>query len=173
MMAAEMPKFDPLHAGTAGPASAPLAAPAPELPAEGIIRLPSFVVHDQKLPTELEVMTPEELTRYAMNKYLGPEDGIDRGVLNLANVRQFWNKIPVLGSFPLLGFETNEARALRLYHEDVRRQEQADLRYMSRFEKDTGRAAEAGAMNHAIQAGFPTGPRQSSGIQVRPGDPPN
>lgn len=173
MMAEGLPQFDPSHAGGASPASAPLASPEPALPADGIIRLPTFVVHDQKLPTELQVMTPEELTRYAMNKYLGPEDGIDRGALNLVNVRQFWNKIPVLGLFPLVGFETNGERALRLYHEDIQRQEQADLRYMSQFVKDSGRATEAGAMNRAVQAGFSLGPRQSPRMRVSPGDPPN
>ena len=163
MLAAAMPKFDPPPPGSP-------ALPAPLPPGDNVIQLPTFRVIDRRLPTSTEVMGQEELARYAMNKYLGPEDGLDRGALNLVTIRQFWDKIPVLGRFPFLSSETNEQRALRLYHDDLQRQLNDDLTYMSKFLKYTGKDADAAEMKRAVRAD--TFRQPSPSLRLVPGEAP-
>ncbi len=90
-------------------------------PANTIIRLPEYVVTERKprpLPKYEEVISPRELERLAMREFIGPEDGIDRGVLNLITVPQLWKKIPFLGTIPLAVFMTNEERGMAMYRAD-------------------------------------------------------
>ncbi|MEO7347413.1 MAG: hypothetical protein ABIZ49_10375 [Opitutaceae bacterium] len=82
-------------------------------PANEIVRLPNYIVRERRLPKSIEVMSNAELARIGMEKYLGPENSLDR-VLNLFTVAGLWKKIPVLGRFPLMGFATNEERGLAL-----------------------------------------------------------
>jgi hypothetical protein len=92
-----------------------------------IVRLPSMIVRDPKLPDKSEILTKQEMARQGMATYIGPEDGLDRGVLNLFTVADLWQRLPFFGHYPLLGFETNEQRGLRLYQEAARRRELEDL----------------------------------------------
>lgn len=123
--------------------TSPLAAPANAAPYGPTILLPRFVVREDRLPTPMEVMTPEELANYAMNKYLGSPDGLDRAFLNFVTLPMYWQAIPIVGNSPFVSAQTNEQRALEYYHEDRIRQEKADLNYMASFLKDNGRAADA------------------------------
>jgi len=78
-----------------------------------------FVVHASRLLTEDEVLTDKGMAELAMNRYLGPADGIDRGLLNVFTLPGLWKKIPVLGRIPCpLPGMTNETRAMRLYKQD-------------------------------------------------------
>ena len=91
------------------------------VPANTIIRLPEYVVTERKprpLPKYEEVISRRELEKLAMLEFLGPEDGFDRGFLNLFTVAGLWKKIPVLGQIPLAGFMTNEERAMAMYRAD-------------------------------------------------------
>ena len=126
MLSAASPKFEP----AAPPATTTDVTdvsrprlPAPEItkPANTIIRLPEYIVREVKprrLPKEEEVMVPRDLEKLAMKEFIGPEDGFDRGFLNLFTVPQFWKKIPLLGKIPLKVWETNEERAMRMYRAD-------------------------------------------------------
>jgi hypothetical protein len=98
-------------------------------PANDIVRLPSYIVRERpmKLPEREEVMSEPDLARIGTNRYIGLEDGLDRGFLNRFTIKSVWNKIPVLGKYPLLGFETNEERGLRLYREAKQREELESL----------------------------------------------
>jgi hypothetical protein len=117
-----------------------VSAQDPDVPANGIVRLPDYIVHERRLPSPQEVMTRKALEQYAMNKYLGDERGFDRGFLNLFNVATLWKKVPLLGKVPIpgfLGFITNEERALQMYYEDRKRQRWSDaLEFVSPAERD-------------------------------------
>ena len=111
MFAAVAPKFTPTTPVENG--ATVRTATGREQPANGIVRLPDYLVREPKLPTPEEVRSRRELERYAMDKYLGPENGFDRGVLNLFTFPQLWRKIPLLGQIlpcPIPSV-TNEERA--------------------------------------------------------------
>jgi hypothetical protein len=139
LLASAAPKFVPPPAGAAAIPSNPgntdggaaAAAATADKPLNGIVRLPDYVVREGKekrLPGTEEVLVPRELEKLAMNELLGPESGLDRGILNLVTVPALWEKIPVLGRIPLGGpWETNEQRAMRLYREDRTRKMKAEL----------------------------------------------
>jgi len=124
LMAASMPKYQPVREPTEPVAPAD---PEGEKPSNEIVRLPRYVVSGSKLPTSMQVLTKKGLEHYAMEHYLGPEDGLDRGFLNLFTIGALWKKIPVLGSFPFVTSETNEDRAMRLYETAERKREMDDL----------------------------------------------
>jgi len=58
-------------------------------------------------------MSRRQLEQVAMQRYLGDEQGLERALSMLTPVH-LWRKIPVLGRFPLVTFETNEQRAMRM-----------------------------------------------------------
>jgi len=85
-------------------------------PANGIVRLPDYVVRERKppkLPDPEEVMPRRQLEQIAMQRHLGDEQGLERALSMLTPVH-LWRRIPVLGRFPLVTFETNEQRAMRM-----------------------------------------------------------
>ena len=131
ILTAAAPKYEPpasattgSEAGSAGQSPASrrrLDRSEPSVPANTIIRLPEYVVTERKprpLPKYEEVLSPRELEKLAMQEFLGPEDGFDRGFLNLFTVAGLWKKIPLLGQIPLAGFMTNEERAMAMYRAD-------------------------------------------------------
>jgi hypothetical protein len=113
-IAAGLPRFNAppkaanvVAAGTKADGRASPATPGTEL-------MPAFVVRDDKLPDEEQILTYKGRAKIAMDKYLGPSDGLDRGVLNSFTLVQLWKKIPILGGLPFAGtpaFMTNEERA--------------------------------------------------------------
>jgi len=116
-IAAGLPKYgpspratDPATAGTNPDGSAFHAMP-------GISLLPAFIVRDARGPTEDHILTSSARAKIAMDKYLGPSDGLDRGLLNRFTLRQLWMKIPILRALPIEFVGTpvrmsNEDRAL-------------------------------------------------------------
>jgi hypothetical protein len=92
-------------------------------PTNEIVRLPNYVVRERRLPKPIEAMSNAELARIGMEKYIGPENGLDRGFLNLFTVVGLWKKIPLLGRFPLLGFQTNEERGFALQRAAMKAEE--------------------------------------------------
>lgn len=132
MIAAGLPKYAPPK-----PADGP-AVPAAEVQTDQanpnnatIVHLPSVIVRDRKLPKESEILSKKEMAQRGMDTYIGPENGIDRGGLNLFTpVASLWQHLPFFGHHRLLDFETNEQRGLRLYQEAARRQELEDLNFL-------------------------------------------
>lgn len=123
LLAAAVPKYSsapPPAAESPAPApaaSARLAATDRPAPANGIVRLPEYVVRERKpakLPEREEVISRQQLERIAMQRHLGDEQGLERALSVLTPVH-LWRKIPVLGKFPFRGFQTNEDRAMDLY----------------------------------------------------------
>lgn len=109
----------------------PVVSPAP---ANTIVRLPDYVVRERKpprLPEPEEVMSPREREQLALQRFLGDEQGLDRA-LSMVTPVHLWRRIPLLGRFPFLGFETNEQRAVRLY-EEARRTERLAYLYSPEF----------------------------------------
>jgi hypothetical protein len=129
ILSAAAPRFTPPAPTSGGPIVGSAPSPAararlgsgPQVPANTIIRLPEYVVTERKprpLPKYEEVISPRELEKLAMREFLGPEDGFDRGFLNVITVPQLWKMIPLLGKIPLAGFMTNEERAMGMYRAD-------------------------------------------------------
>ena len=127
LLAASMPRYKPI------PEKSEPVAPANQesgRPPNETVRLPRFVVSEPKeakLPAPLEILAKRELEHYAMDHYIGPEDGLDRGVLNLFTIAGVWKKIPVLGAFPFLTSETNQDRAMRLYDTAERKRKMDEM----------------------------------------------
>jgi hypothetical protein len=108
-----LPKYQPPQ--PAAPAAKP-AAPAPGAakPASDITSMPAFIVRDVKIPTAEKIMTYKARTKVAMDKYLGPSDGLDRGLLNAITLKQLWKKVPLIGGLDFVGTPvhmSNEDRA--------------------------------------------------------------
>jgi hypothetical protein len=145
LLAAAMPKFEPLPTTAAAEPVIPSASDG-EIPAAGIVRLPEYFVRERKLPTAAEV-EKAEVARRAMEKYLGPENGLDRGVLNLITSKQ----IPFLR---FLGSISNEARAMARYREDERLQLKADLLELAALTKLSGDASGGARIKREVQETF-------------------
>lgn len=118
----------------------PVADAAPAAPGDpSVVRLPQVIVNENKLPNATEVMSRRALEEYAMNRYLGSKDGLDRGFLNRFTIPELWKKIPILGRLlPAPIGVTNEDRAMQLYHEDLRRQKMNNLLDLGTITTRTG-----------------------------------
>jgi hypothetical protein len=135
MLAATAPKFEPVpgyarakRSETGLPETAPRLPESQHAPANGIVRLPDYIVRERKpreLPSVEDVMLPRQLEKLAMQEFLGDEQGLDRA-LNTLTVAHLWKKIPVLGRFPF-NFVTNEERAMALYRADREAKKWAEL----------------------------------------------
>jgi hypothetical protein len=150
LLSAALPALPPL-APSAPPATNahPILArvsPSDEPAGSGILRMPIFSVTESKPPPFAEV-EHHEIARRAMEKYLGPEDGFDRGFLNLITAKQF----PLLA---LIGSVSNEARAMGRYREDERLRLKADLLELSALAKLGGDAAGGKKLQHETQQAF-------------------
>lgn len=143
MLAEGRPKYQPPTASEKSSGPTERSDRSSETPANSIVRLPSYVVREPKLPTPIEVMTRHELENYAMKRYIGPEDGLDRGVLNLFTFAGLLKKVPVLGRFPFVGSETNEDRAVRLHDAAERKRKMEELGGLMRLSREVGDAAGA------------------------------
>src|SRR5205809_6274958 len=92
-------------------------------------------------------MTRKELARRAMEQYLGPEDGFDRGFLNLFTSKQ----IPLLR---LIGSVSNEDRAMARYEEDERLRRKNDLIELASMMKKSGDAAAGAKVKREVDRAF-------------------
>jgi len=126
-LAEKMPAFEPKTADQKGKAQAEA---VDDRPANGIVRLPRYVVREPKVPSERDVRSPRGLEVHAMNKYMGDSDGITRGVLNRFTLGGVWDRF-VKGRIPLIGrFDwavTLEGKALDRYYDDEARKELLNL----------------------------------------------
>lgn len=145
LLNAALPKFQPPAAShdvnVAG------RGPAADLPAASdIVRLPTYIVRESKLPKFPEVER-REIARRAMEEYLGPEDGFDRGFLNLFTSE----RVPILALF---GSVSNEARAMARHREDERIKLKADLLEFAELTKLGGDPATAEKLKRATRDAF-------------------
>lgn len=108
-----LPKFDPakseVFVAAAQAASAPKQAGSPA----GVTIMPAYTITEAKLPTSRQAMTYKGWTQPLVDKYLGPSDGIDRGILNRNTLAQLWAKIPMLGKLPFIGTAVNMSQSDR------------------------------------------------------------
>ena len=109
---ATLPKYHPPKPAPA--AAAP--ASAADLPHNGIIRLPDFIVRDRRLPDPEDFLTEKGRNAAAAARYLGPETTFDR-VLNHVTLNDLWKSIPILGKIPFVPFQSMDRgeRAMYLY----------------------------------------------------------
>jgi hypothetical protein len=100
---AGLPRFSPKENG--GDAASATADPErkPAGSQEGVTAMPAFTVRESKIPTEERILSYKGSAKVAMDRYLGPADGFDRGVLNRFTLPQLWKKIPILGWLPFVG----------------------------------------------------------------------
>jgi hypothetical protein len=94
-ISAGLPRYQPAQPAAASAKPAPAVAPGKT--ASDITSMPAFIVRDVKIPTEEKILTYKARTKIAMDKYLGPSDGLDRGLLNALTVSQLWKKVPLIG----------------------------------------------------------------------------
>ena len=129
MLAAATKKIEPAKPGSDAPVGVGVRLPLAEREsAASIVRLPQYVVREPTVPPPTEVMTQRELTRMAMDHYLGSVDGLDRGFLNRFTLGELWRKIPVLGVIPFpIPTISNEDRAMMKYYEDERLRKMHEL----------------------------------------------
>ena len=112
-IAAGLPRFDPSYKALTTPDTKTTSNGKAVQTASGIESMPAFIVRDAKIPNAEQILTYKGAADIAMNKYLGPSDGLDRGVLNRYTLSQLWQKIPILGALPFVGTParmSNEAR---------------------------------------------------------------
>lgn len=128
LLSAATPRYDPAAAAREAEEARRRLELQRVTPANEIVRLAPYIVREPKLPKPEEVMSPRALETLAMQRYLGNEDGLDRGVLNLFTVKSLWKKLPVLGRYPLLGFATNEERAIAIYRAEKQAEEMETMR---------------------------------------------
>jgi rhomboid family GlyGly-CTERM serine protease len=145
-LATTIPKYEP-------PPPVAAASPAPD---PNALRMPPYLVRAPKLPTPEEVLTTKGLAGIAMDRYLGPADALDRGVLNHFTLVQLWQQIPALGRVPFVPFGSisNEARAIELYDQDRRLQQKADLMELVKLMKKTGDAAGGDKLKQEVDDTF-------------------
>ncbi|MEO5959992.1 MAG: hypothetical protein ABIZ49_10380 [Opitutaceae bacterium] len=126
----------------------PVATPRVQVdrPTNEIIRLPEMIVRERKLPSLLEV-NKSELARRAMEHYLGPENGFDRGFLNLFTSAQ----IPI---FALFGSVSNEARAMALYREEENRRLKEYFRELAAVTTRSGDFAQGAKLKQEAEHVF-------------------
>lgn len=86
---------------------------------DDILHLPKVVVQGPRPLQPDEVLS----TAGKMDRFLGPKDGLDRGVLN-AHTLHFGNGFLQLAFFDAM---SNEDRAKEAYHDDLRRREYEQL----------------------------------------------
>ncbi|QYM78055.1 hypothetical protein K0B96_12130 [Horticoccus luteus] len=129
-LAEKMPKFAPeaaAHAAPKAPGQAEAEAEVPgDQPANGIVRLPRYVVREEKPPSDRDVRSPRGLEAHAMDKYMGAPGGFSRGVLNRFTFGQAWDRwikgrVPILGRFDWEVTQENEA--MKRYYDDEFRKE--------------------------------------------------
>jgi hypothetical protein len=104
-ISAGLPKFDPAKSEAVAAAAKAAAATehaANTVPA-GVMAMPAFTIMEKKLPRDHQLDTFSGWTQPLVDKYMGPSDGLDRGVLNRFTLAQLWAKIPILGRLPFVG----------------------------------------------------------------------
>lgn len=127
-LAEKMPKFEP-KAGAHDAEKKPGQTGAEALddqPANGIVRLPRYVVREERPPSDREMRSARGLEAHAMDKYMGAPGGFSRGVLNRFTFGQAWDRwikgrVPILGRFDWAVTQENEA--MKRYYDDEFRKE--------------------------------------------------
>lgn len=156
VLRATLPSYGEVIRQQTAPPKEPTKLAAPLETDPSVASLPRYVVNEGKLPTPDQVMTSRAVAEAAMNRYLGPKDGLDRGVLNAVTIKQLWEKIPVIGKIlpPLIPSISNEERALQRYYEDVRLQTKNDLLELSALTAKSGDPAQAERIRRETQKTF-------------------
>jgi hypothetical protein len=99
-----------------------------------IVQLPRFIVRENQLPGAEEVLTDTGRAQLAMERYLGPENALDRGFLNRFTIGEYWKKIPLIGKVVKTPFWlTNEERALVYYKQDKEVRKREEMRELGRL----------------------------------------
>lgn len=121
VLAEKMPKFEakPEDKNATEQSGSTDAGALDDQPANGIVRLPSYIVRETRPPTAQDVRSAVGLESYAMNKYMGDAQGFSRGVLNHFRLERLWSSIPLIGKIPL--FDKMEKRAIDMYYDDEAR----------------------------------------------------
>jgi hypothetical protein len=122
-----LPKFEP------APKLAVVSLSAvPTLQAESssldAVWMPEYVVRESKPLNQDQLLVITGKATFAMNRYLGDTNSLDRGILNHFTFPELWSKIPVLRFVPCpLPGLTNGQRAMARYREDERLSLKDDL----------------------------------------------
>jgi hypothetical protein len=156
VLRATLPSYDDFIRQQPPPPSEPAKPVVPLETDLSVTSLPRYVVKELRLPTSTEVMSRRAVEEAAMNRYLGPKDGLDRGVLNAFTIKQLWEKIPVIGKIlpPPIPSISNEQRAMQRYYEDLRLEKKNDLLELSALTALSGDAAQAERIKRETQRAF-------------------
>jgi len=99
LFAGDPPKFDPPKPDA--PPPAPITAG--DLPRNGIVHLPTYIVRDQRLEDEYLFLTEQGREAALARRYAGPQTRLDR-TLNAVTLDDLWRSIPLLGRIPYISF---------------------------------------------------------------------
>jgi hypothetical protein len=114
LIANSLPKFNPLFKSTDLLAASSNSTRQAVQVSPEMAFPPAFYTWKSKIPDEDQILTFKGKAEIAMDRYLGPSDGLDRGVLNRYSLAQLWKKIPILGALDFVGTPgemSNEDRA--------------------------------------------------------------
>jgi hypothetical protein len=103
VISAGLPKFQAKQPQASAPSKNAGTAQGPTATASDVIAMPAFTITEAKLPSSRQTMTYAGWTQPLVDKYMGPSDGIDRGILNRFTLAQLWAKIPIIGRLPFVG----------------------------------------------------------------------
>jgi hypothetical protein len=106
------------------------AVPAPQAEAAAMdtVEMPKYVVRESRPLNQDQLLIITGKANFAMNRYLGDTNSLDRGVLNHFTFPELWSEIPVLKFLPCpLPGLTNQQRAMARYREDERLSLKDDL----------------------------------------------
>jgi hypothetical protein len=145
VLRATLPSYDDFLRQQNSPPPEPAKPAVPLATDPFVTALPRYVVSEDRLPTAAQVMSRRAVEEAAMNRYLGPKDGLDRGLLNAVTIKQLWEKIPVIGKIlpsPIPSI-SNEQRAMQRYYEDLRLEKKNDLLELSALTAKSGDPAQA------------------------------
>jgi hypothetical protein len=113
IITAGLPKFTPTQLPSNLAATNASTAPRPVGVPSDVVAMPAFTITEAKLPTKRQTMTYAGWTQPLVDKYMGPSDGIDRGILNRYTLAQLWAKIPIIGGLPFVGTAVRMTQAER------------------------------------------------------------
>jgi hypothetical protein len=113
VIAAGLPKFQADRPHEKTEPTRDQATPASDATPKDVIAMPAFTITESKLPTSRQIMTYAGWTQPLVDKYMGPSDGIDRGVINRFTLAQLWAKIPIIGQLPFVGTAVRMTQAER------------------------------------------------------------
>ncbi|MEO6875029.1 MAG: hypothetical protein ABI222_09420 [Opitutaceae bacterium] len=105
-----------------------MAAPTADRPRNIIVRLPTYIVREQRPIRDEDVITEKGREHAMALRYMGPQNNLDR-TLNAFTLADAWKSIPLLGKLPFVPFDSKsyDERAAAIYERIEKKRRFGDL----------------------------------------------